>query len=168
MQPGPPTFDRFGIGSEPSCRGVGIVRPFTVALLQLSSAGFDQKVNSDTGEAACRQAAARGADVALFPEMWNIGYTPFTTRRGGRRSWQAPARWRPGDESRTPAEPGERELWQARAVPTDGAFDDRFRRLPRRLDLAIALTCLERWDPAPPNVAIHIHRHGETDFTYAK
>ena len=144
------------------------MRLFTVALLQLSSAGFDQEANLKTGEAACRHAASLGADLALFPEMWNIGYTPFDTRRGGRRSWRAPTRWQPGDESRQPAEPGERERWQARAIPTDGPFVEHFRRLARTLDMAIAVTYLERWHPAPRNVVSLIDRHGELAFTYAK
>lgn len=42
----------------------------TVALLQLAPA--DDPL--ETGMAACRQARALGADIALFPEMWNCGY----------------------------------------------------------------------------------------------
>ena len=37
-----------------------------VALLQLRP--------GDDGAAACREAAARGADLALFPELWQTGY----------------------------------------------------------------------------------------------
>ena len=144
------------------------MRPFTVALLQLSSAGVDEEANLAKGEAACRHAAVLGADLALFPEMWNIGYTPFPTRRGSRHPWQAPTRWRPGDEPRQPDAPDGRREWQARAITSDGAFVERFRLLARRLNLAIALTYLERWDPAPRNVVSLIDRRGELVFTYAK
>lgn len=46
-----------------------------VALLQMSACGCDQAAHLAKGEAFCRQAAAMGADLALFPEMWNTGYT---------------------------------------------------------------------------------------------
>jgi predicted amidohydrolase len=46
----------------------------TVALLQIDAAGYDRHENLRRGEAACRRAAVLGADIALFPEMWSIGY----------------------------------------------------------------------------------------------
>ena len=45
-----------------------------VALLQLLSSGFDQLANLAKGQQYCRMARQLGADIALFPEMWNIGY----------------------------------------------------------------------------------------------
>ncbi|HLO04373.1 MAG TPA: carbon-nitrogen hydrolase family protein [Symbiobacteriaceae bacterium] len=45
-----------------------------VALLQLTAHGADQEANLAKGLEACRQARAMGADIALFPEMWSIGY----------------------------------------------------------------------------------------------
>ena len=45
-----------------------------VALLQLLPTGT-QKGNLEKGIAACKKARNAGADIALFPEMWNIGYT---------------------------------------------------------------------------------------------
>src|SRR2546421_216793 len=55
----------------------------TIALLQMTSNGSDQDANLAKGEAFCRQAHEMGADIALFPEMWNIGYSGFC----------APAKW---------------------------------------------------------------------------
>ncbi len=49
----------------------------TVALLQISAFGTDQLKNQAKGIQYCRQAAQLGADIALFPEMWNIGYISF-------------------------------------------------------------------------------------------
>ena len=46
-----------------------------VALLQMASFGRRQESNRAKGEEFCRRAAAMGADIALFPEMWNIGYS---------------------------------------------------------------------------------------------
>jgi predicted amidohydrolase len=47
-----------------------------IALLQLSPPANLQAA-LQKGEAFCRQAAAQGADLALFPEMWNTGYSSF-------------------------------------------------------------------------------------------
>ncbi len=46
-----------------------------IALLQMAAHGADQEANQRKGADFCRRAAALGADVALFPEMWNIGYS---------------------------------------------------------------------------------------------
>ena len=42
-----------------------------VALLQMTACGSDQEANLSKGEAFCRQASEMGANIALFPEMWN-------------------------------------------------------------------------------------------------
>ena len=46
-----------------------------IALLQLVSHGTDREANLLAGLEACREAKILGADLALFPEMWSIGYT---------------------------------------------------------------------------------------------
>ena len=61
-----------------------------VALLQMTACGTDQDANLSKGEVFCRQASEMGADVALFPEMWNIGYTFFDPAQpNGRETWKA-------------------------------------------------------------------------------
>ena len=47
-----------------------------IALLQLSPPANLQAA-IQKWQAFCRQAAAQGADLALFPEMWNTGYSSF-------------------------------------------------------------------------------------------
>jgi predicted amidohydrolase len=116
-----------------------------VALLQMTACGTDQAANRDKGEAFCRQASAAGADIALFPEMWNIGYTFFD-----------------------PSQPGARENWQAQAVGRADAFVRHFRALAEELRMAIALTYLECWDGGPRNAMTLIDRHGAMVMTYAK
>jgi N-carbamoylputrescine amidase len=129
-----------------------------IALLQLTAHGTDQAANLAKGDAACRRARAMGADVALFPEMWNIGYTPY-----------------PGhpDEldqigAESPDQARARVEWQARAIGRDDPFVAHFRRLACELQMAIALTYLERWPGAPRNTVSLIDRHGEIALTYAK
>ena len=48
---------------------------FIVALLQLQPEKSMEK-NMEKGLIACRQAKKMGADLAVFPEMWSIGYQP--------------------------------------------------------------------------------------------
>jgi len=116
-----------------------------VALLQMTASGYDQKANLEKGEAFCRQAQAQGADMALFPEMWNTGYTfPDSPDRD------------------------ERARWLAQAIAQEDRFVTHFQALASELDMAIALTYLERWENAPRNVLSLVDRHGEIVMTYAK
>ncbi|HEX2088745.1 MAG TPA: carbon-nitrogen hydrolase family protein [Actinomycetota bacterium] len=120
------------------------MKRFRVALLQMTAVGADQDANLAKGEEFCRKAKTLDTDLALFPEMWNIGYSPAPPDADGRREWQR------------------------QALGLDGLFVKHFRSLAAELDLAIALTFLEEWDPAPRNSVALIDRHGEILFTYAK
>ena len=117
----------------------------TVALLQLFSLGYDQDANQAKGEQFCRQARQMGADIALFPEMWNIGY-------------QLP----------DPSDPAQVALWQRHAIERSSAFVTSYQALAHALGMAITLTYLERWEGAPRNALSLIDRHGAIRLTYAK
>jgi len=117
----------------------------TIALLQMVSLRRDQAANMAKGEAFCRRAAGSGADIALFPEMWSIGYTYYD-----------------------PSQPGARQAWAEQAIARDGPFVQHFRALARELNMAIAITYLEQWPGAPRNTVSLIDRHGEIQMTYAK
>ncbi len=129
-----------------------------VALLQATSCGADQAANLAKGDALCRRARALGADVALFPEMWNIGYTPYP---GCPDSFSQMGAEDP-DQQRA------RAAWQAQAIGPDDPFALHFRRLARELRMAIALTYLERWPGAPRDTVVLIDRRGAIVLTYAK
>jgi N-carbamoylputrescine amidase len=116
----------------------------TVALLQLRSPGPEPERALREGERACREAARRGADVALFPEMWQVGYAPCPADDAGRRAWSK------------------------LATESDGQFVGHFRELAVELGMAIVITYLQRWDEAPRNAATVIDRHGDIALTYAK
>ncbi len=73
-----------------------------IALLQRTSCGDDQAANLAKGEDFCRRAKVLDADLALFPEMWNIGYTFFNPSKASEAS-----------------EPGAREQWAAKAIERD-------------------------------------------------
>ncbi len=129
-QPAPPARDPFLL---------------KVALLQMRPDGNNQSANMDKAEKFCRQAAAQGADIALMPEMWNIGYTGFD-----------------------PKKEGAREEFCRQSVATDHPSIQRFAKLADELDMAIAVTYEQAWDPAPRNVVTLFDRHGKKLFTYAK
>jgi len=116
-----------------------------VALLQMNPKGNDQKANLKKADAFCRQAAAKGADIALMPEMWNIGYTRF----------------RPGDKA-------DRQAFWDQAASKDGPWVQHFRRLADDLDMAIGVAYEQQWDPLPRNALTIYDRHGQEVLTYAK
>ncbi len=126
-------------------KGESKINPLKVALLQMVACGDDQDANLVKGEAFCRRASEMGADIALFPEMWNIGY-PF----------------------RDPIEPEFRREWPVKAVGQEDRFVTHFRSLARGLNMAIALTYLEKWPGLPRDSVSIIDRHGEILMTYAK
>src|SRR5215216_6740575 len=140
-----------------------------VALLQMNSCGTDQEANLAKGEVFCRRAREMGADVALFPEMWNIGYTSFTgTQESPSDRWRAPGRWNGADARDTLAREEARARWQEQAVGRDDPFIAHYRALAQELGMAIAITFLEKWNGAPRNSVSLIDRRGEIVLTYAK
>lgn len=112
---------------------------FNVALLQLLPAS-SQEENLQKGLAFCRKAKQMGADLALFPEMWNIGYqlTPDT------------------------------ETTEKNAITLDDSFIAAFQSLAKELNMAIGITFLEKYDPSPRNSLAVIDRHGDIVLHYAK
>jgi N-carbamoylputrescine amidase len=116
-----------------------------VALLQMTGCGGDLEASRAKGESFCRRARAMGADLALFPEMWSTGMTFFDAKRAG-----------------------ERERWRELAIGHDHPFVTHFRDLARELNMAIALTYLEKWPTAPRNSVSLIDRCGRILLTYAK
>lgn len=116
-----------------------------IALLQMLGSGRDKQANLVKGEFFCRKAREMGADIALFPEMWSIGMTFFD-----------------------PASEDDRERWKELAITREDPFVHHFRGLARELNMAIALTYLEKWTGSPRNTASLIDRSGNIVLTYAK
>ena len=54
------------------------------------------------------------------------------------------------------------------AVPADGEFEKEFERLAAELDMAIAITILEKHDPMPGNMVVLFDRYGTRQYTYVK
>lgn len=111
-----------------------------IALLQIAPCG-NLEGNLEKGLAYCKKAKALGADIALFPEMWSNGY----------RIYGRPV-----------------EAWAAEAVPADGDFAGAFGTLAKKLDMAVAVTLLERHEGGPRNSLVLFDRLGRRQFVYAK
>lgn len=116
-----------------------------VALLQMAAASQDSEPNRIKGDEFCRKAAAMGADIALFPEMWSNGYTHANEN-----------------------DPALFAAWQAKALARDSAYVKHFRALAVELDMAIALTYLEKTPTLPANSMTLIDRRGKDVMTYTK
>ena len=116
--------------------------PLNVALLQIAAHGRDRRANLVAGLAAGREAAAMGADIALFPEMWSIGYDLI--------------------EGEPAAD------LQRHAIDRDDPFLAAFAELAAELNMAIAITFLQRWPDGPRNTVVVYDRHGVAALEYAK
>ncbi len=110
-----------------------------IALLQILPQGGLEK-NRQKGVCACIEAKKASADIALFPEMWSNGY-------------------------HVPEHPDRLRL---ESIPAAGEFVRTFGRLAAQLDMAIAITFLERYEPSARNTVVLFDRHGKKAFTYAK
>ncbi|MEX2205255.1 MAG: carbon-nitrogen hydrolase family protein [Myxococcota bacterium] len=74
MEDAPPEARRIQAGAADLSEETPTLK---LALLQLVACGRDRAANLAKGERHCREAAARGAELALFPELWSAGYQPF-------------------------------------------------------------------------------------------
>ena len=112
----------------------------TIALLQITPSASLSK-NQEIGENACRQAKEKGADIALFPEMWSDSY-----RISGR-----------------PA-----EQWGEEAIGVDSDFVHAFAKLAKQLDMAIGITLCEAHPNGPRNTFVLFDRFGDQKLMYSK
>lgn len=111
-----------------------------IALLQIAPTG-SLEGNLTKGMASCREAKALGADIALFPEMWSCGYDIY----------EPPV-----------------EEWTRKAIRLDSAFLAEFQALAAELEMAIAVTLLEEYQPMPRNTIVLFDRFGQRKLVYAK
>ena len=111
-----------------------------IALLQIAPCKNSDE-NLEKGIICCKKAKEKGADIALFPEMWSNGYNIYD---------------RPVDE------------WKKEAVSIDSDFINPFGTLAKQLNMAIGITLLEKYKNAPRNSLALFDRYGELKFVYAK
>lgn len=111
-----------------------------IALLQIA-AGDTLDSTLDKGVSFCRRAKERGADLALFPEMFSNGYRIY---------------------HRPPSH------WMRESIPADHRFVNAFGVLAKELDMAIGITFLEAWETGPKNTLILFDRFGRRALHYSK
>ena len=110
-----------------------------IALLQIMP-GDSIDENIRIGIRACKKAKSEGADIVLFPEMWSNGYKIVNNI----------------------------EELKKNAISLDSAYIKTFQTLAQELNLAIAITLLEKYEPLPRNTIILFDRFGKQILTYAK
>ena len=110
-----------------------------IAFIQLIP-GKSTEENLSIGKKACIEAKEKGADIALFPEMWSDGYYL----------------------------PQDIDVLQTLAVEKDSEFVNSFRDLAVELNMAIGITLLEKGEGKPLNSVIFYDRTGKEILHYSK
>ena len=110
-----------------------------IAFLQILP-GKNIAENLIIGKEACVKAKEKGADIALFPEMWSDGYYL----------------------------PQENGAIESLAIKKDSDFINEFRKLAAELQMAIGITFLETHDTKPLNSIIVFDRLGREILHYSK
>jgi predicted amidohydrolase len=96
--------------------------------------------NLQKGLLYCRKSKEMGADIALFPEMWSVGYHI----------------------------PEDLAELKASAISSDSIFVNSFGKLAKELAMAIGITFLEKYYSLPRNSLCLFDRFGNKVLTYAK
>lgn len=116
-----------------------VLKQLSIALLQILPEKT-LKMNLEKGIEYCRKAKQQGADIALFPEMWSVGYTI----------------------------PENKKVLRESSIEVNSPFVQTFRNLAHELNMAIGITFLEKFEPLPRNTLCVFDRFGKPVLTYAK
>ncbi len=125
---------------------------FNIALLQLNSTHSIED-NMLKGIEYCKKAKEMGADIAVFPEMWNNGYEMLF--EGDLK-----------DQDNIPQEKVDK--WNSKAIESDNEFINEYTNLAKELKMAIAITYLEKTEQKPRNTVVIIDRKGKIILKYSK
>ena len=128
---------------------------FKIAMLQLNSSNLIEK-NIQKGETFCRKAKNMGADLIVFPEMWNNGYESLFE----------------GNylDNKDIITQEQIESYYSKAVDINSDFVWKFIELAKELEIAIAITFLEKNvdSKKPKNTVCIIDRKGNIILKYSK
>lgn len=115
------------------------MKSLKIALLQLMPENTIVE-NLKKSVSACRKAKKMGADIALLPEMWSVGYSI----------------------------PSDASLLKSIAISKDSDFVNTFGNLAKELNMAIAIPYLEDCQPLPRNTVTVFDCKGRRVFDYSK
>lgn len=125
---------------------------FNVALLQLNPTDSIEN-NMLKGIEYCKKAKEMKADIAVFPEMWSTGYEMLFE----------------GDLKGQVNIPQEKvNKWNSKAIENNSEFINQYINLAKELEMAIAITYLEKTKQKPKNTVIIIDRKGNIILKYSK
>ena len=125
---------------------------FKISLLQIAPTETLDG-NLAKGIDACKKAKKLGADLAVFPEMWSNGYERIVY------DFDKPIDQMP---------PNKVKHWQSKAVAETSDFVTSFSKLAKELEMAIAITFLEKSKRQPLNTIIVFDRFGKKVLKYQK
>ena len=126
---------------------------FKVAMLQMERSS-DININIEKGIDFCKKAKELGADIALFPEMWSNGYEIL---------------FRGLLKDQKDLDMNKVKEWQDRAIDNSSEYIKTFTNLARELEMAIAITYLEKnHNGKPKNTIMIIDRKGNAILKYSK
>lgn len=115
---------------------------FKIAILQLNAINnMDNSLKK--GIIACRKAKELGADIAVFPEMWNIGYE-------------------------MPENDEDLGDWINKSIYENNNYLLTFKKLAKELNMAISITFLEKTKDLPKDSVIIYDRFGNKILKYSK
>ena len=101
----------------------------------------------------CKKAKEMGADIAVFPEMWNTGYEMLF--EGDLK-----------DQDNIPQE--KIDKWNSKAIENNDEFISQYIDLAKEFEMAIAITYLEKAEQKPRNTVIIVDRNGNIVLKYSK
>lgn len=125
-----------------------------ITLVQRAACPNAPDENIRLAEKLVREAAQKGTDLIVFPEMWSHAYAP-----------PFPGAW---DDPEDPAFERERRDWLDKAVPLGGVYVSAFQEMARQHSVGIVTTFLERTAGRPRNSALLLDRSGEILLHYSK
>lgn len=126
---------------------------FRVAILQMERSS-NLEHNIEKGIRFCREAKHKGADIAVFPEMWSNGYERIF---GGFL----------GEQKNIDMDKVKK--WQSTALDDSSEYIVTFINVAKELEMAIAITYLEKNDNGMPrNTVMIIDRKGDIILKYSK
>lgn len=134
-----------------------------IALLQMMAVEERIEENLWIADKFCREAAKAGAQIAVFPEMFSIGYPIPYSEDNSLTYWQEVA-----FENKLPDPRKITDKYRNYAIDDQHEYLQHFRKLASELNIAIAITYMSQGKQFPRNTVLLIDRFGKDVMKYSK